>query len=189
MKVAVLGSSGEIGGKVVEELLSDGVDVRRGLRTGAGAPHFDISDRTGATRLIAWADVVVDATPSWVCNPVVTRALEHVPVVSTGHVAIAGQALHVSCAGALPGVLTGVPLLLPRRDRKVVSRTMISAPLSRSAGPDADSATLCSPPSAWTPIRLLRCSRRPPETGWFPDARFLPTPRTALMKSVFGSHR
>lgn len=105
MKVAVLGSSGEIGGKVVEELLSDGVDVRRGLRTGAGAPHFDISDRTGATRLIAWADVVVDATPSWVCNPVVTRALEHVPVVSTGHVAIAGQALHVSCAGALPGVL------------------------------------------------------------------------------------
>ena len=128
MKVAVLGSSGEIGGKVVEELLSDGIDVRRGLRTGAGAPHFDISDRTGATRLIAWADVVVDATPSWVCNPVVTRALEHVPVVSTGHVAIAGQALHVSCAGALPGVLTGVPLLLPRRDRKVVSRTMISAP-------------------------------------------------------------
>lgn len=136
MKVAVLGSSGEIGGKVVEELLSDGVDVRRGLRTGAGAPHFDISDRTGATRLIAWADVVVDATPSWVCNPVVTRALEHVPVVSTGHVAIAGQALHVSCAGALPGVLTGVPLLLPRRDRKVVSRTMISAPLSRSAARD-----------------------------------------------------
>ena len=34
--------------------------MRRGLRTGAGAPHFDISDRTGATRLIAWADVVVE---------------------------------------------------------------------------------------------------------------------------------
>ena len=55
MKFAVLGSSGDIGGKVIEELLSDGVDVRRGLRTGAGAPHFDISDRTGATRFIAWA--------------------------------------------------------------------------------------------------------------------------------------
>lgn len=44
MKVAVLGSSGEIGGKVIEELLFDGVDVRRGLRTDAGALHFDISD-------------------------------------------------------------------------------------------------------------------------------------------------
>lgn len=136
MKVAVLGSSGEIGNEVVRVLRSAGFEVRRGLRIGAGAPHFDIRLRTGATQLIAWADVVVDATPSWVCNPVVAEALEHIPVVSIGHVAVAGRALHISCAGALPGLLTGVPLLLPRRDRKVVSRTMISASLSRSAARD-----------------------------------------------------